>query len=101
LAPLTLRRLRRRPSSASLGRMGADPAQLDARHLLDVIVKLGVEDISRRDMLVGTPRTRFAKVNDLDAPIGVLVDHGYLIPLPAPTVTGPGRKPSPRYRIVQ
>jgi replicative DNA helicase len=86
---------------AAFGRMGADPAMTDARNLFDVIVKLDVADVSRREMMVATSRTGFATVADLDAPIAVLVDHGYLVPLPAPTVTGQGRRPSPRYRVVK
>jgi hypothetical protein len=48
---------------------------------------------------VNSTRGRFKHADDLDEPIGILVDHGYLAPVDPPKTTGPGRKPSPRWYV--
>ncbi|MEP7021167.1 MAG: YfjI family protein [Pseudonocardiales bacterium] len=71
----------------------------DAVYLLDLIGKMGVDSVSRRDLFTAAYRGRFEKATDLDAPIGVLVDHGWLAPIERPDTPGPGRPPSPRWHV--
>ena len=55
--------------------------------------------VSRRDLFTAASRGRFKHADDLDEPIAVLVDHGYLAPVDQPATKGPGRKPSPRWHV--
>jgi hypothetical protein len=54
--------------------------------------------VSKRD-LHRQGAGRFKHADDLDEPIGILVDHGYLAPVERPESKGPGRKPSPRWYV--
>jgi replicative DNA helicase len=77
--------------------MGTDSGTNDAVYLLDRVHRLGVEEVSERDLHVAS-KSRFKKKEDLLPPIARLVDQGYLIPLPKPEPTG-GRAASLRYRV--
>ncbi len=80
--------------------MGADPGITDARYLLAWIERAGGERFTRRDLFSALPRSRFPKVADLDPPLAVLVDHGYILREETPAANaGPGRKPSPTYLV--
>ena len=78
--------------------MGTDQGTADARYLLQRIERLGQGEVSERDLHVASSRARFKTKRDLRPALDRLIDHGYLIPLPAPEPTG-GRPASPRYRI--
>jgi replicative DNA helicase len=82
--------------------MGADARVDDARWLLEWIERTGRELFTRREAHMAASRGRFAKATDLDAPLGLLVEHGYLRradPKPSRDPHGRGRPPSPRYLI--
>src|SRR5262249_57633400 len=76
--------------------MGTDRATADAVYLLRRIVGLGADEVSERDMQ-SVVRSRFKTKADLLPALGRLVDHGYLLPLPAGKPTGgrPAAPPSP------
>ena len=78
--------------------MGTDQATADAVYLLERIQPSrpgrGVRARSARRR----SRARFKTKQDLRPALDRLVDHGYLVPLPAPEPTG-GRPASPRYRV--
>jgi replicative DNA helicase len=78
--------------------MGADPRVDDARWLLDWIQRTGREQFTRRDAHMAAPRGRFRKAADLDPPLALLEEHGYLRRADVDPV-GPkgGRPPSPRF----
>ena len=78
--------------------MGTDPVTADAVYLLERIHRLGQDEISERE-LHGASRSRFKTKADLKPALNRLVDHGYLIPQPAPKQERPGRPASPRYRV--
>jgi hypothetical protein len=79
--------------------MGTDRGAANAIYLLGRIRQLGQDEVSERDMhLAG--RSVFKKKADLTPALDLLVDHGYLIPLPHPNPTG-GRPASPRYKVHQ
>jgi hypothetical protein len=48
---------------------------------------------------MGVSRSRFPKVGDLDGPLDLLEQHGYIRRQPEPERTGPGRPPSPTYLV--
>jgi replicative DNA helicase len=82
--------------------MGADPRIDDARWLLDWIQRGGRVQFSRRDAHMAAPRGRFRKAADLDPPLTLLKEHGYLRrvdPEPARDPHGRGRPASPRFLV--
>jgi replicative DNA helicase len=66
--------------------MGADPGVADAIYLLNRIERLGLVEVSERDLLRGAQR--FKNKSQLTPALSRLVDHGYLIPLKAPKSVG-------------
>lgn len=78
--------------------MGADHVTADATYLLGRICRLGVSEVSERDMHVAT-QSRFKTKADLLPALNRLVDHGYLAPMAAPKKSTGGRPASPRYKI--
>jgi replicative DNA helicase len=82
--------------------MGTDPRVDDARWLLDWIQRTGRDTFTRRDAHVAAPRGRFPKASDLDPPLALLEEHGYLRradPEPPRDPKGRGRPPSPRFLV--
>jgi len=77
--------------------MGADRSESRAHRVLGVVRNWPHETITRRDIHQHTRRS-IPDVNDLDRPLVLLQEHGYLRPLPSET-SGPGRKPSPTFAI--
>jgi replicative DNA helicase len=77
--------------------MGTDQGTADAVYLLDRIQHLGLDEVSERDLYRAAKR--FKKKHDLLPPLDRLIEHGYLVPLPAEK-TG-GRPPSPRYMVTK
>ena len=84
---------------AAFDEMRADPAVADAEYLLGVIRRHGFVDVSRRELHVAASRSRFPTADTLDAPVELLVEHGWLAPMAAEEPTGPGRPPSPRWAV--
>jgi replicative DNA helicase len=82
--------------------MGADPRIEDARWLLDWITRTNRTQFSRRDAYRAAPRGRFATATDLEPPLRLLEEHGYLRrvdPEPSQDPRGRGRPASPRFLV--
>lgn len=79
--------------------MGADPTMEAARYLLHWIERTRPKRFTRREAHMGISRSRFPKVGDLDAPLDLLEQHGYIRRLAEPERTGPGRRPSPAWEV--
>ena len=82
--------------------MGADPRLDDARWLLDWITRTNRTQFSRRDAHRAAPRGHFAKATDLEPPLRLLEEHGYLRrvdPEPSQDPRGRGRPASPRFLV--
>lgn len=79
--------------------MGADPAVESARAVLRHLERKQVAAFTRRD-LFNALRSRFPKVNAIDAPLALLEAHGYLRP-DGPLAPNPrgGRPPSTSYQV--
>ena len=78
--------------------MGSDPLVDDSRAVLDWILRTGTARFTRRDCFAAVRGTRFRKVTDLDPALALLIEHGYLRPVPPPPATT-GRPPSPAYDV--
>ena len=85
-------------AQAAYAQMGADPAVDDAKHILSWIKTKAVLSFSKRDLFEGT-KGRFKRVEALEAPLRVLVQHEFIREKPAGDRPGPGRKPSPTYEV--
>jgi replicative DNA helicase len=80
--------------------MGADPRVDDARWLLDWITRTGHQQFTRRDAYRATPRGRFRKATDLDPPLALLEEHGYIRRADTEPVSPKGGRPaSQRYLV--
>ncbi|HEV8279547.1 MAG TPA: DUF3987 domain-containing protein [Streptosporangiaceae bacterium] len=79
--------------------MGVDQVLSDARVLLRWIERARPERFTKRDAHAGASRSRFPKVGNLDAPLALLEQHGYIRREPALPQAGPGRPPSPGYLV--
>jgi hypothetical protein len=77
------------------GQMGAIPGADLAKVLLEWIKRHGHREFSARDAHINH-RSRFQTADELDLPLSILVEYGYIRPLPP--IPGPGR-PSKRYEI--
>jgi replicative DNA helicase len=77
--------------------MSRDQTESRAHRVLHVVRSWEQPTITRRDVWRRLCRS-FTAVDDLDAPLALLVEHGYLRPVPS-VATGPGRKPSPTFAI--
>jgi replicative DNA helicase len=78
--------------------MGADHTVTIAEAILDLVKAHQPETFSKRDVFNGLARGLVPKAADLDEPLQLLVDRGWLrrVEQPAPGKSG-GRPPSPRF----
>jgi replicative DNA helicase len=84
---------------AAFDHMGMDPTLDDARAVYRWLERTRPQQFTKREAFTGLSRSRFTKVGDLDAPLDLLAQHGYIRRVPEPERTGPGRKPSPGYEV--
>jgi len=82
---------------AAFFEMGADPKIDIAKKILDWASSEQIVEFSKRDAF-NALRGTVQKVNELDDPISILVSHNYTRDI-SQDRTGPGRKPSPRYKM--
>ncbi len=80
----------------AFGLMGADPKIQAAQHILDWICHKRLTEFSKRDVFEGV-KGRFNQARELDNPLRLLEEHGYLRQSGSKDRGGPGRKPSPRF----
>jgi len=78
---------------AAHGYMKTDPQVEIAKYLLGWIHKIGETKFTKRE-LYRRVRGKLQKVSDLEAPLFLLVQHGYLREVEEPVSTGAGRKPA-------
>lgn len=81
----------------AFGLMTTDETTARAIKVLEWIERAGPARFTARDAYRGLPRTKFAKMTDVEPPLTLLEQHGYLRRLPAPPATGRGRPPAPEY----
>lgn len=83
---------------AALGLLGETDTS-DARYLLGHLARRNVDEFTIRSLHAELPRGRFATAEDVTAAVVVLEDHGWVAAQPPPERTGPGRRPSPKFRV--
>lgn len=85
---------------AAFGAMRATAVTRDAGHLLDWISNMKPKRFTKRDAHRASQR-HFEQASDLDAPLSVLVEHGYLRRAATPEAgnTKGGQPPSPIFKV--
>jgi hypothetical protein len=78
----------------AFAQMGANPAEADARHILEVLANRGISSFTKRD-LFQIVKGRFKTMGPLDRALEVLEEHGYIRFRNETSRGGPGRKASP------
>jgi hypothetical protein len=78
--------------------MGADPASAAAQTIRDWLERVKLEQFSKRDAWRAL-RGRFGRAADLDAPLEMLVEHGYLREEEPTARPRRGRRPSAVYLV--
>jgi hypothetical protein len=78
--------------------MGADEGMESAKYLLAWLKRNAAPMFSKRDAYQGC-RARFPRVESLDDPLRLLIEHGYIREQQQPKKAGPGRKASPQYAV--
>jgi hypothetical protein len=76
-----------------------DGGTSNAEYVLRFLRRKSLKGFTIRSLHVDLPRGRFATAEDVTAAVEVLVEHGWVIPLPAPPRSGPGRAPSPGFEV--
>ncbi|MBT2224446.1 YfjI family protein [Nonomuraea sp. NEAU-A123] len=84
---------------ATFDAMGADPDVEAARVVHAWLHRTRTERFTVREAFTALPRSRFRKVTELEAPLDLLEQHGWIRREPEPPRTGPGRRPSPAYAV--
>jgi hypothetical protein len=85
-------------AQAAFAFMGTDPEIENAKQLLSWIVDHRVSKFTKRDAWQAT-RGRFKKASELDAPLLLLIEHGYLAEEQPDERAGQGRKPSRSFKV--
>lgn len=84
-------------AKAAFFEMGTDPAIDTARRILDWVFSERITEFTKREVF-NSLRGGIQKVDELDEPLLILVNHGYIREA-TQDQKGPGRKPSPKYKI--
>jgi len=84
---------------AAFDHMGTDLPLAGARILYRWLERTRPGRFTKREAHMGTSRAQFPKVGDLDAPLELLEQHGWIRRVPEPERIGPGRRPSPAYEV--
>lgn len=85
-------------AKAAFNLMGGDPSIEHAKFILRWINHHHLTSFSKRDLHQGVKGT-IKKIDDLDKPLMVITDHGFVRQRTDPAPTGPGRKPSPTFDV--
>jgi len=85
---------------AAFRQMGMDPLIGDAHVILAWIKRTRAGEFSKRDLFRGVQSNEFQRAADLDEPLAVLVEHGYIRLAESPDSGKRGGRPaSPRYAV--
>jgi replicative DNA helicase len=78
--------------------MDSDPIARSARHVLAWIQRTGATSFTGHQAYQAL-RAHFRAPAEMEAPLGLLIDHEIIRQRPAVPRTGPGRKPTPTYDV--
>lgn len=84
---------------AVMGWVGADDATVGARRILAWIARTDLERFTKQECFTAVRNAQILVAQDVDAPLGLLVDLRYLRSIPGGPVPGPGRPKSPEFLV--
>jgi len=84
-------------AEAAFAAMGSDERMEGARELLDWLLRAEVRRFSVRDAMRAC--RRFQTAQEVEAPLQMLEERGWVRPVEGAERAGPGRKPSPEYEV--
>ncbi|MBC7771407.1 MAG: DUF3987 domain-containing protein [Pyrinomonadaceae bacterium] len=80
--------------------VGCDPITQSADHILGWIERKGLKTFSKRDAFIGNRSSTILKADDIEGPLNLLIELGYLRRQPDPvTEWTTGRPPSPMFIV--
>lgn len=85
-------------AKAAFAEMGADEVVERAKAILRWLMHKGLASFAKRDVHQGM-RGTFTRATDVDAPLAMLVERGYIRKREENFAGGPGRHPSPTYDV--
>ena len=85
-------------AKAAFAEMGADEVVDQAKVILRWIEQNNVSHVTKRDLHQAL-RGTFKRVEELERPLVLLVDHEFIRKQPEASSGGPGRRPSPTYEV--
>lgn len=85
-------------AKAAFAEMGADENVENARGILRWVEHKGLDSFTKRDVHQSA-RGAFRRATDVDAPLTVLVERGFIRQRQETSTGGPGRHPSPTYEV--
>ena len=94
---ITIGRYLTKHAFAAFEEMGADPATENAKRILEWIMKKELKMFTKRDAHYAM-KSHFKRAGDLDEPLNVLVERGYVRPLES-EVGDKGGRPSSRFEV--
>ena len=96
-AALTIGKYLIEHAKAAFLEMGTDEGVSNAKYLLRVMEKEGIEDLSRQELWQKT-RGKFKTAEKMDSALNILIEHGYIRER-QPDRKGPGRPKGPGYLV--
>jgi hypothetical protein len=85
-------------AKATFEEMGADETMNKARRLVEWIKRMGCEDFTKRQAHMQLPHI-FMKSEDMDNPLKLLIDRGYIREHKPEATRTAGRKPGSRFEV--
>jgi 5S rRNA maturation endonuclease (ribonuclease M5) len=79
--------------------MGASEALIKAKYILKKLEGLSVPEVSKRDIYLACRCKLIKKTEDMDEPISILIEHGYIREKSNGSSKSVGRKPSAVYEL--
>ncbi|WP_226353782.1 DUF3987 domain-containing protein [Pseudonocardia sp. ICBG601] len=87
-------------ASAALSRLGDAATETAAEFLLDYLLSVDdLQEFTIKKLMDRLSRGRFPTSESVAGAVAVLAEHGWVVEQPAPARKGPGRRPSPRFRL--
>jgi hypothetical protein len=85
-------------AQAAFQAMGTDPIANRAGLILAWVKKSGKTQFQKREVF-NAMRAQFDRAAEVDEPLVILLEHGFIRQMPAEKRSGPGQPPSPSFRV--
>jgi Protein of unknown function (DUF3987) len=86
-------------AKAVMGWAGADERVVGARRVLAWLARANLGRFTKQECFTAVRNAQILIAQDVNDPLDLLVELGYVRPLPCETATGPGRRKSPEFLV--